>query len=111
MSFVDKYRRNKDPKYELESMIMMAEQMIDILVFVASELKLNGDINDVRDITMRIGIHTGRIIGGVIGKDTVRYDTYGRDQIIASSMESEGVPNHIHISEDSKKLLEQLDPE
>jgi len=43
-------------------------------------------INIIRDVRhrinfnlldMRIGIHTGNIIGGIIGTDVVRYDIYG----------------------------------
>jgi class 3 adenylate cyclase len=39
---------------------------------------------------MRIGVHTGKIIGGVIGTDIVRYDIYGKDVVIANKMESTG---------------------
>ena len=39
---------------------------------------------------MRIGIHTGNIIGGVIGTEVVRYDIYGKDVLIANKMESSG---------------------
>ncbi len=39
---------------------------------------------------MRIGIHTGSFIGGVIGTDIVRYDIYGKDVVIANKMESTG---------------------
>lgn len=39
---------------------------------------------------MRIGIHTGSIIGGIIGTNIVRYDIYGRDVLIANKMESNG---------------------
>ncbi len=39
---------------------------------------------------MRIGIHTGKVIGGVVGSDIVRFDIYGKDVIIANKMESEG---------------------
>ena len=28
-------------------------------------------------LNMRLGIHTGSIIGGIIGTDFVRYDIYG----------------------------------
>lgn len=45
---------------------------------------------------MRIGVHTGKIIGGVVGTDIVRYDIYGEDVTIANKMESNGtVINHI----------------
>ena len=53
-------------------------------------------IEDVRekigyyDLNMRIGIHTGVVIGGIIGTEVVRYDIYGADNMIANDMESNG---------------------
>jgi len=39
---------------------------------------------------MRIGVHTGSVIGGIIGTEVVRYDLYGADVMIANKMESSG---------------------
>jgi len=39
---------------------------------------------------MRIGIHTGRVIAGIIGSNIVRYDIFGSDVLIANKMESNG---------------------
>jgi len=39
---------------------------------------------------MRVGIHTGTIVGGIIGTEVVRYDIYGKDAAITTLMESEG---------------------
>lgn len=39
---------------------------------------------------MRVGIHTGTIVGGIIGTEVVRYDIYGKDAYITALMESEG---------------------
>jgi class 3 adenylate cyclase len=39
------------------------------------------------ELDMRIGIHTGKIIGGIIGTEIVRYDIYGRDVMIANKFE------------------------
>ena len=55
---------------------------------------------------MRIGIHTGNIIGGVIGTEIVRYDIYGRDVLIANKMESNGKSGDILVSNTTKELLE-----
>lgn len=44
---------------------------------------------------MRIGIHTGSVIGGVMGTDIVRYDIYGPDVLIANKMESNGKKGNI----------------
>lgn len=56
---------------------------------------------------MRIGIHTGDIIGGIIGTDIVRFDIYGKDVVIANKMESGGVKGKINVSKQTRELLEQ----
>ena len=56
---------------------------------------------------MRIGIHTGNIIGGIIGTDIVRYDIYGSDVLIANKFEEFGVPSQIHISDTTKILIDK----
>ena len=47
---------------------------------------------------MRIGIHTGRVIGGVTGTNIVRYDIYGKDVMIANKTESHGQPGKILVT-------------
>ena len=54
---------------------------------------------------MRIGIHTGDIIGGVIGTDIVRYDIYGPDVLIANKMESNGEKGKVLISQFTFSLI------
>lgn len=39
---------------------------------------------DFSELDMRIGIHTGTIIGGIIGTEIVRYDIYGPDVMVAN---------------------------
>lgn len=41
---------------------------------------------------MRIGVHSGNIISGVIGSVKYQYDIWSKDVDIANKMESEGVP-------------------
>lgn len=55
---------------------------------------------------MRIGIHTGTIIGGIIGTDIVRYDIYGRDVMIANKFEEYGRTGAVHISATTKAILD-----
>jgi class 3 adenylate cyclase len=39
------------------------------------------------ELDMRIGIHTGTVIGGIIGTEIVRYDIYGPHVMIANKFE------------------------
>jgi class 3 adenylate cyclase len=48
---------------------------------------------------LRIGIHIGAVVAGVIGKRKFIYDLWGDAVNVASRMESQGVPEQIQISE------------
>ncbi|MEO0396420.1 MAG: adenylate/guanylate cyclase domain-containing protein [Cyanobacteria bacterium P01_A01_bin.137] len=54
---------------------------------------------------LRIGINTGPVVAGVIGKKKFSYDLWGDAVNIASRMESHGVVDRIQVSADSYELL------
>ncbi|MDN2578902.1 adenylate/guanylate cyclase domain-containing protein [Aquibium sp. ELW1220] len=59
------------------------------------------------DLKMRIGVHSGAVIAGVIGKQKFTYDLWGNTVNVASRMESEGVPDRIQISTETRQLLSE----
>lgn len=54
---------------------------------------------------LRIGIHSGALIAGVIGTKKYVYDVWGDTVNTASRMESQGMPGEIQVSEDTYRLL------
>ena len=48
---------------------------------------------------MRIGVHTGPCIAGVIGRKRFIYDLWGDTVNFASRMESNGLPGQVQVSE------------
>jgi adenylate cyclase len=52
-----------------------------------------------RRLKVRIGIHCGPAIAGVIGETRIAYDVWGEAVNMASRMESQGVPGRIQVSE------------
>jgi class 3 adenylate cyclase len=64
---------------------------------------LNEENNE--NFRVRIGMHTGPIVAGVMGKHKFNYDLWGDTVNIASRMESQGIPDHIQISESTYQLL------
>jgi adenylate cyclase len=61
--------------------------------------------DDGEPFQLRIGINTGPVIAGVIGKKKFSYDLWGDAVNVASRMESSGEPGRIQVSEASYRLL------
>ena len=57
------------------------------------------------DMKIRIGVHSGAVVAGVIGKQKFSYDMWGDTVNVASRMESEGIPDQIQISAETRELL------
>ena len=56
-------------------------------------------------VQLRIGINTGPVVAGVIGKKKFSYDLWGDAVNIASRMESHGMADRIQVSADTYEIL------
>jgi adenylate cyclase len=69
-------------------------------------------LESLRDITpdsdrfrIRIGIHSGPVVAGLIGRHRFVYDVWGETVNIASRLESQGVADRMQISEATRRAL------
>ena len=63
------------------------------------------NLKNNQSLRMRVGINSGPIVAGVIGKSRFIYDLWGDCVNTAARMESHGMAEEIHISEHTYKLL------
>jgi class 3 adenylate cyclase len=56
-----------------------------------------GRQND-QSLQIRVGIHTGRVMAGVVGKERMQFDVFGDNVNIASRFESSGAKGRVNVS-------------
>lgn len=75
------------------------------LALEMSDLAANHPRNDGTGIRLRIGIASGPVVAGVIGRRKFIYDLWGDTVNVASRMESQGTPGRIQVAEATHELI------
>lgn len=88
------------PEPVADSAGVIAEMALDMLAGLEAYSRRRG-----MKLEIRIGIHTGSVVAGVIGTKKFIYDLWGDTVNTASRMESAGVPGRIQVSEVTSRLL------
>jgi class 3 adenylate cyclase len=78
----------------------LASLALDMTEFVNTLPARNGD-----DVNIRVGINSGSVVAGVIGKRKFQYDVWGDMVNTASRMESHGTPGRIQVTDRTYALL------
>jgi adenylate cyclase len=70
-------------------------------------IQAKGRLNMVlkRPINIRIGIESGPVVAGVIGKKKFSYDLWGDSVNTASRLESQGIPGEVQIGQATYELI------
>uniref|UniRef100_A0A3Q3ALI7 adenylate cyclase n=1 Tax=Kryptolebias marmoratus TaxID=37003 RepID=A0A3Q3ALI7_KRYMA len=80
--------------------VEMGLSMISTIRYVRRELQ--------QEVDMRIGVHSGSVLCGVLGLQKWQFDIWSWDVDIANSLEAAGVPGQVHISQATLDCLDGI---
>ena len=83
-----------------------AARAVDLGLAMIDAAAKEGDA--LANVRLRVGVHSGPVIGGVIGHHKYAFDIWGETVNIASRLESHGIPGRVHVSAATWRQVETL---
>jgi adenylate cyclase len=88
------------PEARTNNVVAVAEMAFAMLEATEVARRMVG-----KPLQLRIGLHTGALVAGVIGSHKFAYDVWGDTVNTAKRMESYGLPGRIHVSATTRQAL------
>jgi len=79
---------------------------IEMAEFIFNRKQKQKNKDEIR-FEMRLGIHTGSVVAGIVGETKFQYDIWGDAVNIASSMENSGKAGKVNISKSTYELIKE----
>ncbi len=83
---------------------MMLRASLEVMQFIEKR-----NLNSQLKWEIRIGLHSGNLVGGIVGVKKYIYDVFGDTINTASRMESNSTPMKVNISNDTYLLVKDMD--
>lgn len=103
-------KSNRFRSVVLEEAIKVINTGLEMLEIILDFKESSTKDENLKLLNIRIGIHSGQVIAGIIGSRMVRYDIFGQGVLFTNKMKIHAMENKVCISEDTKRLI-SMQPE
>jgi len=95
------------PVPDPEHAIHVVNAAVEIMGFMQDRNKVKESKNEI-PFQLRIGIHSGAVVAGIVGVKKYAYDIWGDTVNIAARMEQNSLPGRINLSSKTHELVKDL---
>ena len=93
-----------DSKKSALSVVTASVKMISAIEKLEEEMNAKYGVS----FSFRIGMHTGKVVSGVVGTVKYAFDIWGNAVNLASRMEENSLPGKINVSEDTYQIIKDV---
>ncbi len=83
----------------------LADVALELAVDLGERMKGLCELAGFPPLQLRVGMHYGPVVAGVIGQERPAYDIWGDSVNVAARMESHGAPGRVHVSGEVQEIL------
>lgn len=99
---IESAKRNRAVMIDEATRVLQAGlEMLDFM----NEIKDGSEDINLKNLNIRIGVHTGQVIAGLIGSKIVKYDIFGEGVLTANKLKMNAMDNKVCISGNTRDLL------
>ena len=98
----------RDQSVLTEETISVMKMALEMMAVLEAEKASSHIQSEIKKMHLKIGIHTGKVTGGIIGTRLVKYEIFGKDQLVCQMIKDSVELDSVVISESTMQIIQRF---